>query len=506
MRQLPPKARNRLLAEAAQAAAQRADSAALGPVWQPQPGKQALAYDCDADVIGYGGAAGAGKTDLALGLAGTKHRRAIILRREFPQVRGMIERSREIFNADNRAHGRDSYNESLHIWRLADGRFIEFGSCQYEKDKEDYRGRPYDLHVFDEATQFSESMVRFISAWNRTTTAGQRCQILLTFNPPTDEQGRWVIRYFLPWMAHLFPDLPECAGYAGAPAAPGELRYFITVDGRDTECDAGTPNARSRTFIPGSVEDNRYLMEQGYDATLEALPEPLRSQMRYGSFTAGIAEDPWQAIPAEWVRLAQRRWRERPRPEGAPDAVGVDVAHGGADATTITRLYGAYGTQERHAGKTTPRGSAVAALLERDIADESPIGVDVIGYGASAFDTLADLDVDVIAVDFGASAPAGARDRSGKLGFRNLRAYCYWQLRESLDPESGDDLALPDDDALRADLCAPRWALTPQGIQLESKDDIKKRLGRSPDAGDSYTIAHYVQKHHGGSWLLFGGE
>src|SRR5688500_10274237 len=84
------------------------------PTWTPQEGVQASAYACNADQIGYGGAAGGGKSDLQIGMAGTQHRRAIIFRRVFPSLRGMIERSREIFNANDAAHGKDSYNEQLH--------------------------------------------------------------------------------------------------------------------------------------------------------------------------------------------------------------------------------------------------------------------------------------------------------------------------------------------------------------------------------------------------------
>src|SRR5206468_2073277 len=61
-------------------------------------------------------------------------------------------------------------------------------------------------------------------------------------------------------------------------------------------------------------------------------------------------------------------------------------------------------------------------------------------------------------------------DRSGKLCFHNLRAYAYWCLREALDPERGDELALPPDAELLADLAAPRWQLTARGIKLEAKD------------------------------------
>src|SRR5262245_48134628 len=90
-------------------------------IWTPQPGPQTDAYNSEADIIGYGGAAGGGKSMLGLGFATTKHRRSIIFRRVFLSVRGLIEDSRQILTRLN-----DRYNDSLHIWRTADNRIIEF--------------------------------------------------------------------------------------------------------------------------------------------------------------------------------------------------------------------------------------------------------------------------------------------------------------------------------------------------------------------------------------------
>ena len=69
----------------------------------------------------------------------------------------------------------------------------------------------------------------------------------------------------------------------------------------------------------------------------------------------------------------------------------------------------------------------------------------------------------------------------------------WWRLREILEPGSGRELILPDDRELLGDLCAPRWKETSQGIQIESKDDIKKRLGRSTDCGDALVMALHQQ-------------
>src|SRR5262249_19037640 len=90
-----------------------------------------------------------------------------------------------------------------------------------------------------------------------------------------------------------------------------------------------------------------------------------------------------------------------------------------------------------------------------------------------------------------ASAPSPEIwDKSRKYKLTNLRTAAYWLLREALDPETGDNLALPPDPELIADLAAPRFKLLASGLAVEPKQDIKERLGRSPDCGDAVALAH----------------
>lgn len=67
-------------------------------------------------------------------------------------------------------------------------------------------------------------------------------------------------------------------------------------------------------------------------------------------------------------------------------------------------------------------------------------------------------------------------------------------MREELNPEQegGAVLALPPGAEIRADLATPRWKMTTRGVQLESKDDIRKRLGRSPGKGDALVMCLYA--------------
>jgi hypothetical protein len=245
----------------------------------------------------------------------------------------------------------------------------------------------------------------------------------------------------------------------------------------------------SRTFIPSRVGDNRYLAATGYATTLAMLPEPLRSQMLLGDFTAGREDAAMQVIPSEWVRAAQARWRARQRPTTPMTALGVDVARGGKDKTVLTPRWDNYfGEQTIEPGRDTPDGPAVAALVIQHRRDGALVNVDVIGVGASVFDHLHAVLGDAVAAMNGAESSSG-RDKSGRLTFANKRAEWWWSMREALDAASGQDLALPPDPGLLADLCAPTWKLTARGIQVESKEDIIKRLGRSPDRGDSAVYA-----------------
>jgi hypothetical protein len=44
----------------------------------------------------------------------------------------------------------------------------------------------------------------------------------------------------------------------------------------------------------------------------------------------------------------------------------------------------------------------------------------------------------------------------------------WWRLRESLDPDNGDELMLPPDPEVLADLTAPQYEVTPSGIKVDS--------------------------------------
>lgn len=464
-------------------------------IWSPLQGPQLQAFNSEADITGYGGAAGGGKTDLAAGLALTRHKRVLVVRREKAQTEGIIQRLTEIIGDTT------GYN-STKGWRLPIGSqaLVEFGGLDNPGDERRWQGRPHDLKIFDEATEMREAQVRFIMGWTRSNDPTVRPRVLMCFNPPTTSEGRWVIPFFAPWLDRRHPN----------PAMPGELRWFTTVNGKDVEVPSREPfvmendepeydfdellykpeeiiHPKSRTFIPARLTDNPYYMATGYMSQLQALPEPLRSQMLNGDFSAGIEDDAMQLIPTAWVEAAQARWVDF-YPKPPMDSVGIDVARGGKDKTVIARRHDMWFDKSLvYPGSATPDGPTVAGLSMAAMRDGAPMHIDVIGVGASPYDYLNTNRQHVIGVNV--SEKAFETDRSGILRFTNQRSQYWWKMREALDPANNTGIMLPPEPELLADLTAPLWKVQASTIQVESREGIFKRIGRSPDYASAYILA-----------------
>jgi hypothetical protein len=176
-------------------------------------------------------------------------------------------------------------------------------------------------------------------------------------------------------------------------------------------------------------------------------------------------------------------WRDQGSPIQIGRCVhGVDVARGGRDLTVIAKRVGpiVYPLIELNVADTVK----VAAHVRKQMNQTDLSVVDVIGVGAGVVDTLRQWKIPVHA--FNAARKSTMRDRSGELKFKNQRAAMWWQLREMLDPAFGPTLALPPDDELLMELTAPKFKVDSFGvIQIESKDDLRERIGRSTDHADA---------------------
>ena len=479
----------------------RANTVDEKPVWTPKYDLQRLVMATEAFECYIGGRARSGKTDAIIGAALTTGQKSIIFRTEYTQITEIRDRTREILRGTGA-----SYNGQEKIWRGIPGnRTLEFGALKLDSDIDKYFGRPHDLICFDEIPKFKKE--HYLTVWGWAVPSGetpdQRVRIICTGNPPTETREFWVKERWAAWVDAKHPN----------PAKPGELRWYLNLDGVDTEVE-GEHDTRvdssgttlrpvSRTFIPGELLP--FYRGTQYEATLDALPEKIRRALRDGDFSVAEDDQVHQVIPTEHVRLAQQRWENKTKPDVPLRGLGVDVARGGKDQTVLSKRYGNWFAHLiKYPAVETPTGMDVATLIMENMTDaEKParIVIDLTGVGSSPFDILSSQDFNVDGFMGAETSPY--TDASGMLEFMNRRSEAWWKFREALDPNSGKDIALPPDPELMADLTSATYEVDTRGIVIEKKENIIKRLGRSPDCGDAVVMNFNIDTRSGENMLYF---
>ena len=467
------------------------DAATENVVWIPSPGPQTMAYESEADVLLYGGEPGGGKSSLLIGLAFTKHKRSLIMRRQYTDLGHIIEEVQK-FNG-----GKNGFNGSPPPkLKRPGGGVIDLGAASKVGDEQHWQGNPHDFIGIDEATQFARIQIQFLMGWLRCADdPNQRTRVVLATNPPLEAEGLWVTEMFAPWLDDKYLH----------PAKPGELRWAIMgeednniwVDGPEPVKNhlGKMVDPKSYSYIPAALQDNPFLARTDYARELDSMPESIRSIMM-GGFKTAFKDNPDQVIPTEWVRLAQDRWRPF-RPEGIPMcAMGVDATGGGTDPLVIAPRYdGYFDPLIEIKAKDVPLtsiGKTTVGHIISNRRDAALVTIDIGGgYGGSAYELLVENEVEVKGYR-GAEATT-RRSRDAKLKFTNTRTSALWQFREALDPgqPGGSPIQLPPSRKLLADLTAPSYKITPNGIKAESKEDVCERLGRSTNDGDAVIMAYY---------------
>ena len=463
-------------------------AASHSPLWSLNEGTQSTAFHSKADILGFGGAAGGSKSALLILLAVYSHTRSVIFRHQATQMSGLIDDMIECLGTQE---GLTRQGKRWYIPSGRPGHLVEWSGLSDEISVMAQRGIAHDFIGFDEVTEIEEKRVRFVQTWLRSSKANQRTRIVMTFNPPSTTEGRWVIDYFAPWIDERHEN----------PAQPGELRWFITDEnGDDKEVESNKPvkmklgdreaevYPKSRTFIPSTVFDNPFLMSNNfYLGTLQSLEEPLRSQMLLGDFRSGVMDDEWQVLPTEWIDLAMDRWDQEGR-KRLMTGMGVDVARGGRDNTVLARRHGYWWDEIiRRRGSQTGSGQDVAGLCMTYLRNGATILIDSQSVGASPYDLLRASSVDIKGI------PAQGRSEGRPCGsawsFYNLRAEMWWRLRCVLNPDNNFLPSLPKDNRLRSELLTPRWEMINGKVKIQSKDEIRERLGRSTDEGDAICLS-----------------
>lgn len=344
---------------------------------------------------------------------------------------------------------------------LIGGRLVGFGRKPQDHDRDAFQGlhRKYLLVIIDEAAGIPEWL------WGsaRDIATGEHCRMLAIGNP-TDPSSyfRKVCRPDSGWnviKVSVF-DSPNFTGEKVAKTVSEDLTSHKYIEDAKRDLGEGSPMWKAR--VEGEFPD----------------------------------VDEFSVIPLGWIYQAQQRWAEwdeagRPTDDGWRRIIGADIARYGNDKTCFAERIGDGFLTPRIMPRTDTMGTA--SLLGRELVrDRGDIAVvDTNGVGAGVFDAIKKSGYLAMGVNVGNRT--SLTDRSGQIEFYNVRAAVYWKMREALDPANSPTIMLPPDDDLASDLSTPHWKTMPGGkVVIESKDEIRKRLNRSPDKGDAVCLAWWA--------------
>ncbi len=347
-------------------------------VWQPQPKQAAFMARPEYEAL-YGGAAGGGKSDAlvveALRQVGIPHYKALIVRKTYPQLAELIDKS---LNYYPRAYPKARYNASAHTWNFPSGAKILFGSMQYTKDRTRYQGQAYDFIGFDELTHFTWDEYSYLFSRNRPNGPGTRVYIRASANPGGVGHG-WVKERFVT---------------AGKPMTT----IWEDVTWRDPSGQEHRAR-QSRIFVQSSVFDNPALLnnDPDYVRRLASMPEAERKALLYGDWDtfSGQVFTEWRNDPDHyedrlWTHVIHpfripdswRVWRGFDWGYSRPFSVGWYAVDHERRMYRIRELYGCTGTPNTGVQWEPSRVAQEIRRIEAE--DPNLMGKQIFGVGDPA--------------------------------------------------------------------------------------------------------------------------
>jgi hypothetical protein len=228
-------------------------------------------------------------------------------------------------------------------------------------------------------------------------------------------------------------------------------------------------------------------LTDAYKISLKNLPEKTYQRFVVGDWS--VSEEPDQLIKFEWIEHAMSI-----TPVRGKRKMAVDVARFGDDDTIFADFYGNHLNEigpftEGDLSITDTAKWTMQTMRELKI-DADRVGIDTVGLGAGVADILIDAGYNIVQIVAGA-APVEIEELAS-YSFFNLRSQMWWYARELL--RTGRATIGVNESKLIEDLTAPKYKMSAdKKIKVESKDEIKKRIGRSTDYGDAFVMGLFVE-------------
>lgn len=203
-------------------------------------------------------------------------------------------------------------------------------------------------------------------------------------------------------------------------------------------------------------------------------------------------------IPYEWVEMANQRWllyKETGSCPKVPKRLGVDVAGMGRDSSVICHRLDNYVERfDTHQSGGRADHMHIAGLVATELKRVGTMAfIDTIGEGAGVYSRLLEQNfINAISCKNSEGAK-GLSDITNVYTFANMRAYLYWCVRDWLDPRNKFEPCLPPNDKLLEEATDIHWKFQSNGsIIIEPKEEIQKRIKRSPDTFDALANTFYL--------------
>ncbi len=410
--------------------------------------------DNEVDDIVYGGSKGSGKSYLGISLIFSDafqypDTRYFIARKELNDLRKFtIPSIHEVFNHWGLHSGYWTYNGQDNYFELHnDSRVLLLNAKYMPSDPlyERFGSMQMTRGMIEEAGEFERdsknNLLASVGRWNNDKY-GINGKIIQTCNPSKN---------------YLYTD------------------YYLKNK------DNNLP--KEKRFIQAFPSDNK-MLDKGYLASLERnLTESQKERLLHGNWE--YSDDPDLLLTYEELIATRNTGKE----DGA-NVCGADIARFGDDKTAFAKFNGNWLEKIRQIdGKDTSQvANELITFLNIEGISPDNCGVDTVGLGAGVYDSMNEKGFKAIEVISGAK-PTTSTD---KYEFNNLRSQMWWQFRE--DCKNGVICVNSTDEELLIDLTSPKYRIVREKvIEVESKDKIKQRIGRSPDKGDAVVYANAVR-------------